>query len=289
MAEVRKGANATLIVEPDTVFTDPAATVSDRSGASLGTPTPTRDTVDTTVASATDATSMTLDTGDGVTPGRRYLVTSDEWSAVARVRAAVGTSVHLSDPLPGAPAAGATFKGLDISVPLSGAMTETLSEANLVVVQDGGSSAQAVAVYDVANHPYEPPVTAADVRAHVVRAAPGDPRLADTVWQAEIADDCNNRLRSRLKAAKRYLARYWDPLAFREPGLLMLRLVLAEEYGYFARASGDTSEHIRALRFELSDRIGDVIKSTEPYDADNDGKISDKEAAGAFSISVSRG
>jgi len=285
--EVRKGASATVIVEPPERYSSPTATAASRTGASLGAPAATLDAVDTTVAGATDGDTLTVAAAAGITPGRRYVVTSAEWTAIARVRSVDGTTVEFVDPLPGTPGAGDTFRGIDITVALTATQTAAIGEANLLVVQDGGSDAQTVVAVDVVQHPYQPPLTAADVRAYLARLLPGDRRVNDAIWQARVAAVINERLRARLRAADRYANRYWDSRAFGESAQVMLRVVLGEEHGVYPRVS-DPEDYLRSQRFELADRIGDLIRGT-PYDADDDGQIDDDELPSPTTIFVTRG
>ena len=285
--EVRYESTATVYVEPPAVFSAPTAQVLSRAGAVLTSPAPEVDDVDTTVAAATSPTSFTAASGAGITPGRRYLFTAPGWSAIARVRSCVGASVVLTDALPDTPPDGTAVKGLDIAVPLSGAATAATGESFLVVVASG--ELRANLAYDVARYPFVGPVTADQVRLFLVDQVPNHPRVGDVVFHDRVAATCNARLRSRLRIADRYLDRYWDPATFDEPGALLLRLVMAEDHNVYASRLQDPAEFIRSTRFELRDRISEIIQSGGGYDADGDGVITDTEAEGFYTIVAGRG
>lgn len=285
--EVRYGSTTVVYLEPAEVMAAPTAEVRSRAGSLLTSPTPVVDPVSTTVASASSATAFTAASGTGITAGRRYLFTCPEWSAIARVRSCVSATVALSEALPGTPPAGTTVRGLDVAVTLSGAATSELGESYRVTVASG--ELRASLVYDVARSPFVGPVTAGHVLEYLTDHVPNHPRVGDTVWQARVADTCNERLRSRLRVAERYLDRYWDADTFAEPGANMLALVMAESHGVYGSRQADPAEWLKSQRFETTRSIDAVITAGGSYDQNDDGTVSDDEAAGFFMLVAGRG
>jgi len=285
--EVRYESTTVVHLEPQAVMATPTAEVRSRAGLVLTSPTPVADAVSTTVSASTSATAFTAASGTGITAGRRYLLTCPAWAAIVRVRSCVSTTVTLTDTLPGIPPTGTTVEGLDVAVTLSGAATATLGESFRVTVASG--ELRASLVYDVARSPFVGPVTADAVREYLADHVPNHPRLADIIWHARVADTCNERLRSRLRVAERYLDRYWDPDTFVEPGQNMLALVMAESHGVYGSRQADPAEWLKSQRFETTRSIDAVLLAGGAYDQDDDGAVSDDESTGFQMLVAGRG
>jgi len=289
MSEILQNAAHDFRLLPREAVSSPTAKVVSRAGVTLEEPSATPDAVATTVASATAADVLVLASTAGVLRGRVYRITGVWGEALAEVSRVDGSTVHLVDPLPAAPSAGDLFVGAEVAVTVSATGTGQLGEAYRLIVTEGSN--QVVATFDVARTPFVPPLTARDVRTYVVRLWPGETaKAADDAWMQRIADQANEELRARLRAAQRYVYRCWDHALFRAPAMLAARLILADEHALIPR-NQDPTEYIRGLRFELNDAVARLIAGTDAtarYDGDDDGVVTDDEVAEARIIRVHR-
>ena len=287
--DLQLGRAATLTVVPAERMTSPTATVYDRDGTTVDTPTATPSTVATTVAEDADnsRTSLLLDDATGIVPGLTVAIADAAWGTAHSVVSAVdGDTVRLVEPLPAVPTTGATVVGLDIAVALA-AFSE-LYRGYVLEVADASVETTARLVFNVVKYPYIGPCAAIHVRDLVSKAWPGERAiLQDATLQTRIAGQVNSQIRGQLLKSATFLSGYWDPDSLATVRSAMLRLVLAESYG-LREPQTDRENYLRSLRFEVRDRIGDVLKSAELYDGDGDGVISERESGGRFVIDLAR-
>lgn len=283
--DIQQGTSKTVRLVPPAPMTSPIATVYDRARNVLVTPTATPSTVDTTVAAGDSTTDeLVLASGVGLTRGSWIRVTDAAFGdARSEVSSVDGAVVRLVDPLPAVPSVGAVVEGLDVAVTLTGAATASLYMSYVLEVSDGVDAVRLV--YNVVVYPYVGPCDDTTVRELLARAYPSELELVrDTARHARIAREVNAAIRGRLLASKTYISGYWSPDALSNVCAPMLRLVLAERYG-LREGGSDRDQYLTSLRFEVRDRIAELIQSSETHDDDNDGIVDDDEhEAGRFSI-----
>jgi len=132
------------------------AAILSASGSSLATPTPTLDSVNTTLSAsvAAGATSLAVASATGIAVGRRYLVAGAETAGgeVVLVSAIAGTTLTLARPLTAARASGATFQGTRITVAVSSACTAEVCRQRRVEWTDPDTSEVIAVPFDVTRY-----------------------------------------------------------------------------------------------------------------------------------------
>jgi len=125
-------------------------------GAELTTPTPTLDSVNTTLSAtaAAGATSLSVTSGTGVTAGRRYLLGGPESAGGESVLVASvsGTTVTLARPLARARASGATAQGTRVTVDVSSACTAQVARQSRVEWTDPDTGEVLAVPFDVTRY-----------------------------------------------------------------------------------------------------------------------------------------
>lgn len=280
--DLELGEAATLVVVPPAPWSAPTAVVKDRKGTTIGTPTATPSTVNTTVASATDPSNMVVASGTAVARGLTIQVTDVQWGQADSIVAAVnGTAVRLVTPLPGTPTAGATVRGLDVSVALDDTYTAALGLSFVLRVREGTVARQRV--YNVCTYPFVGPCNELIVREHMTRHFPGERSVHSAEWCERVSAEVNRLIRGRLLESDVYVSEYFDAGALEEVMILMRDLVLFRRGYRYPGTSPD--EFYRSTNIELESRIGALLKGSTPRDADRDGVIDDEETEG-FEMSV---
>lgn len=283
--DIQQGSTKTVRFVPPAPMTLPLATIYDRARNEIASPAATPSAVDTTVAAgASTPTLLVLTDATGLERGSWIQVWDPEFtSARAEVSSVDGDVVRLVDPLPATPSEGAAVEGIDIAVTITGVATASLYRGYVLEVSDGVDVVRIE--YNVVTYPYVGPCDDTTVRELLARAYPSELELVrDTARHARIAREVNAAIRGRLLASKTYISGYWSPDALSNVCAPMLRLVLAERYG-LREGGSDRDQYLSSLRFEVRDRIAELIQSAETYDDDDDGIVDDDEhEAGRFSI-----
>ncbi|MFT7578357.1 MAG: hypothetical protein ACI9MR_000015 [Myxococcota bacterium] len=285
--EVRKGALLAVRVLPASPMTSPTAVVYDRAGTVLATLTATADTVSTTISTAAVVDVVTLASAAGVGVGRYYQINDvGESPAVVEVAALESSVVSLLDSLQVVPPSTTPFVGIEVAVTLTAPCSPTVGTGYRLVVSDTATDQQVTWAFDVANQPFVGPVDAAQVRTYFARFWPSELSGKSSAFFERVARKANNRLRSRVRNADRYLARYWDVEGWQEPGELLYRQVLAEA-GYFP-GQFDPQDYLQSLKFDVRDLISDLLTAPD-YDADGDNDLDADEIKQVSMISMRRG
>lgn len=288
MIDIQQGRAAVLTVVPPRPWASPSATFRrpDRSEVASGltcSPSP----LSTTVASAADNCTLTLASVTGAERGLAIQVVDPVWGAADSRIASVDTTgkiVTLATPLPRAPTAGATVKGLDVLVAIPDTYLGEPGKHFVLEVDQGAESRQLV--FNVCVYPFVGPLTEQLVRDHIANQWPGEQKARSAEFCADIADTVNRRLRARLLESDAYATEYWDHTVLEEAGWLMLDLVLQRKSYVPPRV--EVTEWLRSTRIELESRIGALLKSATPADRNRDGVIDTAEAEGILLSRVVR-
>ena len=174
------------------------AEVRTASGAVLTTPTPTLDSVNTTLAASVAAggTSLTLTSGSGVIAGRRYLLGGAESVGGERVLVAAvsGTVVTLARPVTTARASGVALQGTRITVAVSSACTTEPARQHRVEWTDPDTSEVIAVPFDVTRYAPRSSLTSAELLdldpSFRKRLAAGMwlPALIERAWEVLLHD-----------------------------------------------------------------------------------------------------
>ena len=271
--------NSALQVSVDTVeiWSTPVASVIDASGAALATPAVTKDATATTVASASNAYTLTLTSATGVVVGRSYVVEHDGTSATTTVDTVSGDVVTLTEALPWVPVASDTFTAAHLSATVPSSATANRGTHYAVVVSDSAdASREARVVFHVGRRAFLAPLSSQDIRRLVTTRWPADVLLEQQY--REVADTVHSEIRDELLAAGIYAEAYIDPGPFRPAARVLARPILAIAHGLYP-ANRDPEEYLDSLNRERSQMIGRVIASIQPRDTNDDGAVDVDEDA----------
>lgn len=279
--DVLTGASATFRLVLSPRQTSASAQVLEPDGSVAATPTPTLDAVDTTVASASDAFTLTLTSATGVEVGGHYWIGG---AHVARVRSVVGSVVTLTAPLPATPSGGDAFQGVEWSVTVAAAQTGNVGQNYRVRVYEG--DVERVAWFHVVRQRFEQPITRLELTEMLGELAPGSALLDDQATLERIVDECDDRVRNRLMAQASWPNLMGDPRALKEAGRLAAMIRLAD-YAGLVPPNRDPDTYTRDLRVDFRRAVGDAVHSLHAYDAANDGDAT-QDSAPIISVRLHR-
>jgi hypothetical protein len=285
--ELRSGQGGTFRFRPATRWGSVTGLVKKRDGTTVEEPTPTVDTVDTTIATYASATGdqIKVDDATGIERGVVYLVTDNQWGeALVEVSSVDGQVLTLAEPLPATPEASSTFQGLEVSMDVAAISDRDVAYRAIVRGPEAGQ--EEVARFDVVYQPWSDPLRAQDVRRYLARIYPNDPILQDEERMSDVAQKACDHVRTRLRGSDRYAHRYFDSSDLMEPCEAAMRRELALKG--LLPGNVDPAEYIRSMEFDIRDRIGDILRSSIPYDADDSGSLDSSEANGIWSGSLTR-
>lgn len=174
------------------------ATVRTLAGAALTTPTPTLDSVNTTLSSAAaaGASSVSVASATGIVVGRRYLIGGAEATGgeSVLVSSISGTTISLARPLARAKASGATFQSARISVAISSACTVEIARQYRVEWSDPDTGEVIAIPFDVTRYAPRSHLTESlllDLDAALRKRLPSGawvPALIERAWEMLLDD-----------------------------------------------------------------------------------------------------
>lgn len=278
--DIRKGTSRVVTLIPSSPMSAPSAVIYDATGEEVvGSADLTADpsAVNTTVSlDASSKTIFAVESTTGIVPGLTLLVSDDAWgSATSEVSAVEDGSVRLVDPLPDAPRAGATVKGLDVTVEIPTAATQTLGVGFVVEVTDADTAMQAE--FAVVRFPMAGPCKAQHIREKIARGYPGEYQR-DERFHERAAEKVNQAIRNRLMGSGKYLSRFWSEPALGPLRSAMITLVLSLEYG-LREGGQDRGQYNSDAERDVEARKQELLASAQTYDGNGDGKIADTEKA----------
>jgi hypothetical protein len=270
--EVRQGEAATFRYRPAARWTSATGLVKKPDGTTLETPTPTIDSVDTTIGEVTSTSEVKLVSAVGVSRGVVYQVENGWGFAQVEVSTVDSANrvVTFVEPLPDLPEVGKAFQGIEVTMAIS-AISDR-DTAYRAIVRGGGEGQEEVSRFDVVIQPFRDPITAREVREWFTGTWPNHPWASDEEKLSDFAGKASQRVRMKLREAQRYPDRLIDSDDLRMAALDALGLELAKN-GLFP-GEVDPTDHLRALKFDLEDSISSILKSNIPYDQDGDGDVS---------------
>jgi hypothetical protein len=266
------------------VPTSATVTLRDSAGATVSSPTVTVPSLSTTVTAAT-TTALTLASVTGLSVGKHLAVVSDGVTYVVEVSRLDGSVVHLTSALPLVVATGATAKLLDMTATIAAPGSAKLGSGLRLewVYSDGTTTLRQGIPCAVVRGPWQPIVSAADVRQHMADVYQ-DSRRSDS-WCERIAARANEQIKGALAAVQRRPYLYASEQKFREAALRAMRYELAIDS---ICLGGQVFEAQRESRFAMSDELSRVLTSLAEYDADNTGKTDTNPRPLGMSVQASR-
>ena len=277
--DLQRGRPRTLYLVPGAPMGEPRAQVWDREQVLRSTPTATPSSFAATVLAGANTRQRILPSSfDGYRAGLSVLISDPTFgSARAVISGREDDTLRLVEALPSVPAEGSTIVGLDVAIELP---AFDAYELGLVVELEDLAAPSAETVREdlnVVRYPYLGPCRADHVRDLVQRSYSGERALlGDTELQERIAREVNAQIQARLLSSAEYASTYWSPATLQPARAPMLRLVLAEQY-QMREAGADPNTYLQSLRFEVRDRIADVLKGVALKDPNNDGKATPAE------------
>lgn len=242
------------------------ASVVSLAGAVLASPTPTLDSVNTTLgaAAAAGASTLTLTSASGVTAGRRYLLGGGEPAGgesvlVASVSGSVAT---LARPIASARASGATFQSARLTVAITSASTAEVCRQRRVEWTDPDTSEVIAVPFDVTRYAPRSHLTASyllDFDPSLRR------RLATGAWLPALVERAWEMLLDDLGTKSRHPGGYAGVIELTTPHAYLVRALAAET---------DTTDEGIAYRDDMRTRYAaelDRALASVAYDAAGDG------------------
>lgn len=285
--EIKKGKTATLRLNPPSRWTGSIAGVvlSDQN-VEMETVTPSLDTVDTTVAEDVDNTSSRIKLASvvGIVRAGVYQITSDSWgTALAKVAAVDddGSFVKLTGPLPSTPEAGDAWQGFQVIFGITTESTSTAGKNRRAVATSGDE--EVLETIHVMEHPWAFPISTREIREYMADNWAGDPRIGNEEWVVQVQESADEELRGRLSEAGRYAFLYFNGAALRRAAWPCVKLALL--WRKLRPTDRDVDNYEQHLTFEIRDRVAGLLKSLEPYDANEDAKVGTDEV-GPFAAIV---
>ncbi len=242
------------------------AAVLTTAGSALTSPTPTLDSVNTTLSAsaAAGATSVTVTSATSVSAGRRYLVGGAETAGgeTVLVAAVSGTTVTLARPLTSARASGATFQGVRVTVAVSSACTATVARQYRVEWTDPDTSEVIAVPFDVTRYA---PRTFLTMSLLLDLDAALRKRVAQGTWLPAVIERAWEMLLDDLGTKDRHPGGYAGHIELTTPHAYLVRSLLAET---------DTTAEGIAYRDDMRQRYADELAralASVAYDAAGDG------------------
>ena len=242
------------------------ATVRDVGGAILTSPTPTLDSVNTTLSAgaAVGATTLAVTSATGITANRRYLLAGGDAAGGESVLVASisGTTVTLARPIARAAASGATFAPARITVAVASSATQSPARQHRIEWVDPTTSEVIAVPFDVVR--YTP-------RSHLTQSLLLDldaslrKRLPSGAWVPALIERAWEMLTDDLAGSEKHPGGYVGVIELTTAHAYLVRALVAET---------DTSAEGVAYRDDMRARYSqERERALAPmaYDAEGDG------------------
>jgi len=246
-------------------------------------------TVATTIASATNSSTLTLTSAVGVVVGQRYRVESFGFVAVAVVARIDGSTVYLESGLPTAPEVGDTFAATRMTASIAAPGEGNIGPNYRLewLYDDGTTEGFGADVVHVVRWKWSTPVDGNEVREYVSRQWSSIARSRTELYYMQVAERANERIRGVVEAAGRRPYLFGASNIFDAAGREAMRWELAKDGLLPVGLNAALFEQDRQEAF--NHEMNQAMLSLAMYDRNDDGKIDDEEAAGFFfNVSTSR-
>jgi len=253
-------------------------------------------TVDTTSATinAQDATSpesLTVSDVNGFAAGRPYLLTSVGGQTSVLTLSSVDNDnrkLIFDQAPPFAITNGDTVAGARISYTLAADKTskrDLYYRAEFTITPSNGDVYKKQVMYHVCRTQFEDPVTADEVKRVLSFQFPSAADYYQPGQLVEIAQRASNMVIRQIEASGRMPHLLSTPDAFKDAGLLALRLCLADDNLIPQAGTTEIVDYVDSIRKQMQESIRTSIKAGQWYDDNDNGKVDERET-GAFSTRV---
>ena len=272
-----------------------SATVTfyDSGGTSLLTPTVTLASIGaagtSSISTVTSQRVVVVDNATGITPGEwLWLETADGWKGAVRVDEVASTTITLEAAPPGTIAVSDVFYPLKMTATITAAAVDTTGKhhrLDWVVTDVNGALHEFRQVASVVRMLWADPITDTEAKRYVANNFAGWAASKTAGWFRDLAERSADRVRQEIRAKADYPHLMGDQDAFREAGLVALRLELA--HLSLVPGNVDSTEYADVQRRELGRQIGLAIANTW-IDGNDDGKVSADEVRSFHAVRVTR-
>jgi hypothetical protein len=245
-------------------------------------------TFTTTLSTGSTRAALILGSVSGIVVGDLYKLISQGVTYLVRPASVSGSTVSLASSLPMDPAVGSTLCALKMTATIAAPGVANI-QANCRLEWSFSDASSVPGYHAVTAHVvrwrWDPPVTASDIRDLIAKARPSD--KPSEIYLESIAARVDTRIRQSVEGTGKRPFLYGDPQVFREAGLVVARLLLADD-GLLPVGS-QPELYMKELSFRLNAELQPALSSLQVYDADGDGQVSAVEARGKwFSFRVTR-
>ena len=140
-------------------------------------------------------------------------------------------------------------------------------------------------MFHICRTQFEDPVSMDDVKRVLSFQFPASADYYQAGQLREIAERASNMVMRQIEASGKMPHLLSSPDAFRDAGLLALRLCLADDNLIPQAGTTELIDYVDSIRKQMQDSISVAIKAGQWYDKNDDGKVEERET-GAFSTKV---
>lgn len=262
------------------------------AGVELATPTATVDALNATIASVTDAETITVTVNAGsFAAGRFYWwVSADGQESQTRLGQKDGTTLRLEHPVArDLPEVGDTLRGAQVTATVSSAVTATLGE-NYALEWTTTMADSSVFVERKTAHVVRAqaraPCDVGFIKAAVVTAWPGVANGRTYGYFLGLCDRVNDRVWRHVRAAGRYVHLLWDASDFSAACRVALEYELSLDK-LIMSTTLDPHAYREGLDAEITREV-ERTYSSRPYDENNSGSADATETRTVNAISLRR-
>ncbi len=262
------------------------------AGVELATPAATVDALNATIASVTDAETITVTVNAGsFAAGRFYWwVSADGQESLTRLGQKDGTTLRLEHPVArDLPEVGDTLRGAQVTAIISSTVTGTLDENYAIewtTTMADGSTFVERKVAHVVRAQARAPCDAGFIKAAMVVSWPGVADDRSFGFFADMAERVCDRVWKQIRKAGRYVHLLWDASDTAAACRVALEYELSIDKLNPAGA-GDIKTYRDGLDAELTREV-EAIYSSRPYDENNSGSADATEIRTVNAISLRR-
>ena len=183
---------------------------------------------------------------------------------------------------------GDTVSGARISATLASSATskrDLYYRADFTITPSSGDVYTRQVMFHICRTQFEDPVTADEVKRVLSFQFPSAADYYQPGQLVEIAQRASNMVIRQIEASGRMPHLLSTPDAFKDAGLLALRLCLADDNLIPQSGTTEMVDYVDSIRKQMLDSVNTAIKAGQWYDDNDDGKVDERET-GAFSTRV---
>lgn len=253
-------------------------------------------TLDATTAtinsqSSTSPETLTCSSVVGFVAGRPYLIESIGGQQSVLILSSVNmntSELTFDQPPPFAITNGDSVSGARITYTLDSTYTskrDLYYRAEFTITPNSGDVYKKQVMFHVCRTQFDDPVKADEVKRVLSFQFPSSADYYQPGQLKEIATRASNMVIREIEASGRMPHLLSSPDAFKDAGLLALRLCLADDNLIPQAGTTEIVDYVDSIRKQMLESVRTAIKAGQWYDEDDDGKVEERET-GAFSTRV---